>query len=133
MRTRELVNYEVNWKDRGGKGEPLAMVGRYSLSDNHKSPVAGREALRRAPILDQLSDEDLDQILHFVHWKKHPQGAEIVSYKGPGSEVYFLVEGRIRVTNNEADQKKRLVIVREVVFSWVFALVIINLILIIWF
>ncbi len=78
----------------------------HQMSDNHKNPAARRAALKQVTAFSQLDDEALDHISHLVHWKEHARGAEIIAYKGEGSEVFFLVEGRARVTTFSASGKE---------------------------
>jgi CRP/FNR family cyclic AMP-dependent transcriptional regulator len=68
------------------------------MSSYEKKQTFLHLALRQMTVFHDLGDESLDRIAGFMHLKEFSRGREVIPYKGTGSDVYFLLEGSVRVT-----------------------------------
>lgn len=59
---------------------------------------AERTRLRYHVLLEPLSDEDFDAVCGALHRRHYAEGEVILEDNSHGSEVFFLVEGRVRIT-----------------------------------
>ena len=57
-----------------------------------------RAALRNTEIFNGLGDDAFEAIAGLIHWRTYNKGAEVVSYRGKGRDVYFIADGRVRAT-----------------------------------
>jgi len=62
-------------------------------------------ALRRVPILATLSQPDLEHLVKACKWQDYEARAEILSYRAPSAEVFFLAAGKVRVIIYSAEGK----------------------------
>ena len=62
-------------------------------------------ALKRVPILGTLSRPDLEHVVKACRWQDYDAGAEILSYRAPSAEVFFLATGKVRVIIYSAEGK----------------------------
>lgn len=53
-------------------------------------------ALRRVPILAELSDAALDRVAQSCAWRRYDAGEQIVGYQDRSTDVFFLLVGRAR-------------------------------------
>ncbi len=61
-----------------------------------QSELFGR--LRRLPLLQELADPQLWELLRFAHWRRAPAGAVLVQEGAAARSCYLLLEGDTRVT-----------------------------------
>ena len=62
-------------------------------------------ALKRVPILATLSQPDLEHVVKACNWQHYDAGEEILSYRAPSAEVFFLAAGKVRVIIYSAEGK----------------------------
>ena len=62
-------------------------------------------ALARVPILATLSRPDLEHVVKACKWQHYHAGEEILSYRAPSAEVFFLAAGKVRVIIYSAEGK----------------------------
>lgn len=62
-------------------------------------------ALKRVPILADLSQMQLEQIAGTCRWKTYDAGEQVLSYHDPSTEVFFLAAGKVRVGIYSAEGK----------------------------
>jgi CRP/FNR family transcriptional regulator, cyclic AMP receptor protein len=62
-------------------------------------------ALKRVPILATLPRPDLEHVVKACKWQDYDAGQEILSYRGPSAEVFFLAAGKVRVIIYSAEGK----------------------------
>src|SRR5262245_24258183 len=62
-------------------------------------------ALSRVPILATLVRGDLEQVVKACKWQDYDAGAEILSYRDPSTDVFFLASGKVRVIIYSAEGK----------------------------
>ena len=62
-------------------------------------------ALNRVPILATLSRSDLEQVVKACTWQDYDAGKEILSYRDPSADVFFLAAGKVRVIIYSAEGK----------------------------
>jgi CRP/FNR family transcriptional regulator, cyclic AMP receptor protein len=63
------------------------------------TPERARVLLSSIKELGGLSLEDLQQVTDSCHWRSYVPEQEIVRYQDPSTEVFFLVQGSLRVTH----------------------------------
>lgn len=61
-----------------------------------QSELFGR--LRRLPLLEELTDPQLWELLRFAHWRRAPAGTLLVQEGAAARSCYLLLEGDTRVT-----------------------------------
>ena len=76
----------------------------------HRSAEPSSLGLRRVQLLEGLSDETLDAIARQCRWRRFRAEEQIISRDAADSDVYLIVDGRVRVTTFSAAG-------REVVFG----------------
>jgi CRP/FNR family cyclic AMP-dependent transcriptional regulator len=54
-------------------------------------------ALKRVPILAELPQARLEQLTGTCKWRDYGAGEQILGYRDPSTEVFFLAAGRVRV------------------------------------
>jgi len=54
-------------------------------------------ALSRVPILATLARPDLEHVVKACKWQDYDAGEEILSYRDPSTNVFFLAAGKVRV------------------------------------
>lgn len=62
-------------------------------------------SLRRLPILAGLSDAAVERVAQSCLWRGHEAGEQIVGYRDPSTDVYFLVTGRARAIMYSSEGK----------------------------
>ena len=62
-------------------------------------------ALKGVPILAQLSQARLEQVVGTCRWRDYDAGERILSYHDLSTEVFFLAAGKVRVIIYSADGK----------------------------
>ncbi len=62
-------------------------------------------ALKRVPILATLARSDLEHVVKACRWQDYDAGEEILSYRAPSAEVFFLAAGKVRVIIYSAEGK----------------------------
>jgi CRP/FNR family transcriptional regulator, cyclic AMP receptor protein len=62
-------------------------------------------ALSRVPILATLTQPDLEHVVRACRWQGYDAGEEILSYRDPSTEVFFLAAGKVRVIIYSAEGK----------------------------
>jgi CRP-like cAMP-binding protein len=55
------------------------------------------DALKRVPILVELSGQRLELLARTCKWQDYDGGEQIVGYQDPSSDVFFIVAGKVRV------------------------------------
>ncbi len=60
--------------------------------------VKGEETLAGIDILGHLPDGDLDQLAGRCRWRRYGPGQQIVGHQDETNDVFFIVEGEVRVT-----------------------------------
>ncbi len=58
----------------------------------------GEETLGGIDILGHLPDGDLDQLAGRCRWRRYGPGQQIVGHQDETNDVFFIVEGEVRVT-----------------------------------
>jgi serine/threonine protein kinase len=76
----------------------LARVGRLGFSDQRVPDSAKFTALRSAPLLQELVDAELWELVNGADWKRVPGNSIVVREGEPGDSLYFLAEGEAKVT-----------------------------------
>ena len=76
----------------------------------HRSAEPSSLGLRRVKLLAGLSDEKLDAIARQCRWRRFQAEEQIISRDAADSDVYLIIDGRVRVTTFSAAG-------REVVFG----------------
>jgi CRP/FNR family cyclic AMP-dependent transcriptional regulator len=69
--------------------------------DHHQRLVA----LKRVPILAELSQTQLEHLVGTCKWQEYNAEAQILSYHAPSTEVFFLTAGKVRVIIYSAEGK----------------------------
>ena len=64
--------------------------------------------LSRIPMFVELSSRQLMELAEVVKWRTVASGETIVAQGEPGSSMYFVVSGRVRVEVHESDQPRDL-------------------------
>jgi CRP/FNR family transcriptional regulator, cyclic AMP receptor protein len=54
-------------------------------------------ALKRVPILAELPQAQLEQLAATCKWRHYDAGEQILGYRDPSTEVFFLAAGKVRV------------------------------------
>jgi CRP-like cAMP-binding protein len=54
-------------------------------------------ALKRLPILAELSDNTLERVAQSCAWRRYDAGEQIIGYQDPFTDVLFLLAGKARV------------------------------------
>lgn len=54
-------------------------------------------ALKRVPILAELPQARLEQLTGTCKWRDYDAGEQILGYRDPSTEVFFLAAGKVRV------------------------------------
>jgi CRP/FNR family cyclic AMP-dependent transcriptional regulator len=54
-------------------------------------------ALRHVPILAELPQARLEQLAGLCKWRDYDAGAQILGYRDPSTDVFFLAAGKVRV------------------------------------
>lgn len=62
--------------------------------------------LRGVPMFSDLSSEDLEAFAEMVQFRTYPKGAFVVNQNDPGSTMYLLVFGRVKVSLASPDGKE---------------------------
>jgi CRP/FNR family transcriptional regulator, cyclic AMP receptor protein len=62
-------------------------------------------ALKRVPILAALARADLEHVVKACKWQDYDAGEEILSYRDPSTDVFFLAAGKVRVIIYSAEGK----------------------------
>ncbi len=60
--------------------------------------VKGEETLAGIDILGHLPDGDLDDLAGRCRWRRYGPGQQIVGHQDETNDVFFIVEGEVRVT-----------------------------------
>ena len=63
------------------------------------------DALKRVPILAELSQAQLEYVGRTCKWQEYDAGEQILSYHAPSTEVFFLAAGKVRVMIYSAEGK----------------------------
>ena len=74
-------------------------------------------ALKRVPILATLARPDLEHVVKACRWQDYDAGEEILSYRAPSAEVFFLAAGKVRVIGASNFSAARLASALEVARS----------------
>ena len=69
--------------------------------------IATMLQLRRVPLFEMLSPEDLQRIASVAVERWFDEGAELVREGEPGDELFVIVEGRVRVVHRADDGTER--------------------------
>jgi CRP/FNR family cyclic AMP-dependent transcriptional regulator len=62
-------------------------------------------ALKRVPILAELSQTQLEHVAGTCKWQEYKTGEQILSYHAPSTDVFFLAAGKVRVMIYSAEGK----------------------------
>lgn len=62
--------------------------------------------LRALPMFSDMAADDLDTFAEMVQYRKFPKGAFIVNQNDPGSSMYLLASGRVKVSLASPDGKE---------------------------
>jgi CRP-like cAMP-binding protein len=62
-------------------------------------------ALKGVPILAELSQARLQQVVETCRWRDYDAGEQILSYQDLSTEVFFLAAGKVRIIIYSADGK----------------------------
>jgi CRP-like cAMP-binding protein len=62
-------------------------------------------ALKRVPILAELSGQRLEHLARTCKWQDYEGGEQIVGYQDPSSDVFFIAAGKVRLTIYSAKGK----------------------------
>jgi CRP/FNR family transcriptional regulator, cyclic AMP receptor protein len=62
-------------------------------------------ALKRVPILAELPQARLEQLAGTCKWRDYGAGEQVLGYRDPSTEVFFLAAGRVRVIIYSAEGK----------------------------
>lgn len=62
-------------------------------------------ALKRVPLLASLSGTSLDRVARDCRWQQFEAGEQLVDYQESSTEVFFLIEGKLRVIVYSVDGK----------------------------
>jgi CRP/FNR family transcriptional regulator, cyclic AMP receptor protein len=62
-------------------------------------------ALKRVPILAELSQTRLQHVAESCNWQEYNAGQQVLSYHAPSTDVYFLATGKVRVIIYSAEGK----------------------------
>jgi CRP/FNR family transcriptional regulator, cyclic AMP receptor protein len=62
-------------------------------------------ALKRVPILAELPQARLEQVVGTCKWQDYDAGQQILSYDDPSTDVFFLASGKVRVIIYSAEGK----------------------------
>ncbi len=71
------------------------------------SDIATMLQLRRVPLFQQLSPEDLQRIASVASERWFEEGEALVREGEPGDELFVIVEGRVRVVHRADDGTER--------------------------
>jgi CRP-like cAMP-binding protein len=55
------------------------------------------DALKRVPILAELSGQRLELLASTCKWRDYDRGVQIVGYQDPSTDVFFIAAGKVRV------------------------------------
>ena len=69
--------------------------------------IATMLQLRRVPLFQQLSPEDLQRIASVATERWFDEGEPLVREGEPGDELFVIVEGRVRVVHRATDGTER--------------------------
>ena len=72
-----------------------------------------RDALRSAPLFEDLPDDDLDRLLENAVEDSYPSGATVFEEGDPGDRACLILEGRVEILKSSVGGDIRLA-VREV-------------------
>jgi CRP/FNR family transcriptional regulator, cyclic AMP receptor protein len=81
-----------------------------SLQEEHLSKAERASRLKQVPFLAQLSQVALERIGRICSWREVSAGAQIANYQEDTTDVFFLVQGKVRIIIYSHDG-------REVVFT----------------
>lgn len=62
-----------------------------------------QSGLKRVPVLAQLPEAVIDRIGQVCSWRNYAAGEQMLGYQEPSTDVYFLVEGKVRIIIYSAD------------------------------
>src|SRR5437016_4725910 len=60
--------------------------------------MATDEQLLSIPLFEELPPEELREVAARVEVRRAPKGAQVMSEDQPGGEVFFIVEGHVKVS-----------------------------------
>jgi CRP-like cAMP-binding protein len=66
------------------------------------------ESLRKIPLFEQVSDEDLENIASHLIERSFPRNATVVEEGLPGDYMYVIQEGRVKVTKLSEDGREKI-------------------------
>lgn len=76
----------------------LAKVGRLSIYHQKISDSEKYEHMRQAKLLNQLNDAEIWELVQAGRWRRLPAQSLIIQEGAPGETIFFLAEGRLKVT-----------------------------------
>lgn len=76
----------------------IARIGRLSVFQSEIPDSEKFVALERVRLLNQLDDAELWELVHAGEWSRVPSRTTIVYEGEPGSSLFFLGSGRVKVT-----------------------------------
>ena len=66
------------------------------------------ESLRKIPLFQQLTEEDLDEIASHLIERRFPRNATVMEEGLPGDYMYVIREGRVKVTKLSEDGREKI-------------------------
>jgi len=68
------------------------------MENDHQHSFDMINSLQQTELFECLDDDACGLVSKLIKWKKYKKGAEVIPYKGEGSDVYLIGSGRVRVT-----------------------------------
>jgi CRP-like cAMP-binding protein len=66
------------------------------------------DSLRKIPLFEQLSDDDLEEIASHLIERRFPRNATVMEEGLPGDYMYVIGEGRVKVTKLSEDGREKI-------------------------
>src|SRR5262245_19542824 len=83
--------HEVSWPS------PELLVFATSAVEEPVSKTERASRLKQVPFLAQLSESALERIARICAWREFSEGAQILDYQDDTTDVYFLIQGKVRI------------------------------------
>lgn len=68
------------------------------MNESPESASSPSPALRDIDLFQGLDDGGCEHVGGLIKWRQYPKGAEVVSHRSGGDDVYIIASGRVRAT-----------------------------------
>lgn len=69
-----------------------------------------RESLSRIPLFEGLTEAEIGRLDSQCAWRRYDEAERILNFNDPGHEVFFVVQGRVRVSIQLKDDKDTILV-----------------------